>query len=129
MRPNDIKLTKERADSMGVYLNNLAKIVHADADAHGLWDDFRSNMTAFDELPDAVRMRAVRYYATSVASGEMCELRAASDDPAHFAEEAADVIIAMLSTCVELKIDIGSEVAMKMLVNHSRPWRHIEEEK
>lgn len=108
-------------------INTLAQMIHEDADAHGLWDDFRREMGAFADLPDDIRLRAVRYYATHVVAGEVSELRSASEDKQHYAEEAADVVISMLSTCVELGIDIGAAVASKMEVNRMRPHKHGKE--
>lgn len=113
--------------SFGDSLCRLAMFVHADADAHGLWDDFREGMKQYEDLPDDIRQRAIRYCATSVVDEEVQELRAASEDMAHYAEEAADVIISMLSTCVELRINIGAAVVGKILFNHVRPWKHEEE--
>ena len=78
MRPQTI--TDEVAGLLGTRVGQLAALAHKDADAHGLWDDFRKEMTAFTDLPDDIRLRAVRYYATSVVAGEVAELRAASED-------------------------------------------------
>lgn len=108
-------------------INRLAKAIHEDADRHGLWDDFREAMRRFEDRGDSERLSALRYYATGVVSGEVSEMRSAHEDKAHYAEEMADVLIALLSTAEELCIDIGGEVVRKMEVNKGRPWKHGKE--
>ena len=54
-------------------------------------------------------------------------MRSAHEDKAHYAEEMADVFIALLSTAEELRIDLGSEVVRKMEINKARPWKHGKE--
>lgn len=44
-----------------------------------------------------------------------------------YAEEMADVLIALLSTAEELRIDLGGEVVRKMEINKRRPWKHGKE--
>ena len=108
-------------------INKLAKAIHEDADQHELWDDFRNAMKKHADRPNYFRESITRYYATSVVAGEVSELRNAHENKKHYAEEAADVVIAMLSTCVELGIDIGAEIVSKMETNHKRPHRHGKE--
>lgn len=108
-------------------INKLARTIHKDANEHGLWDDFRREMKKYEDKPDYFRESITRYYATGVVAGEVSELRNAHEDKKHYAEEAADVIIAMLSTCVEMGIDIGAEIVSKMEVNHKRPHKHGKE--
>ena len=108
-------------------INRLAKAIHEDADRHGLWDDFREAMRRFEDREDSTRLSALRYYATGVVSGEVSEMRSAHEDKAHYAEEMADVLIALLSTAEELRIDLGGEVVRKMAINKGRPWKHGKE--
>ena len=109
-------------------INELARMIHEDADRHGLWDDFREAMRRFEDREDSTRLSALRYYATGVVSGEVSEMRSAHEDKAHYAEEMADVLIALLSTAEELRIDLGGEVVRKMEINKARPWKHGKEE-
>lgn len=108
-------------------INRLARMIHEDADRHGLWDDFREAMRRFEDREDSTRLSALRYYATGVVSGEVSEMRSAHEDKAHYAEEMADVLIALLSTAEELRIDLGGEVVRKMEINKARPWKHGKE--
>ena len=108
-------------------INRLAGMIHEDADRHGLWDDFREAMRRFEDREDSTRLSALRYYATGVVSGEVSEMRSAHEDKAHYAEEMADVLIALLSTAEELRIDLGGEVVRKMGINKGRPWKHGKE--
>ena len=110
-------------------INRLAGMIHEDADRHGLWDDFREAMRRFEDREDSSRLSALRYYATGVVSGEVSEMRSAHEDKANYAEEMADVFIALLSTAEELCIDLGGEVVRKMEINRARPWKHGKEEK
>ena len=108
-------------------INRLAGVIHEDADRHGLWDDFREAMRRFEDREDSARLSALRYYATGVVSGEVSEMRSAHEDKAHYAEEMADVLIALLSTAEELRIELGGEGVRKMEINRSRPWKHGKE--
>lgn len=108
-------------------INRLARMIHKDADEHGLWDDFREAMQRFEDQEDSARLSALRYYATGVVAGEVSEMRSACEDKAHYAEEMADVFIALLSTAEELGINLGSEVVRKMEINRERPWKHGKE--
>lgn len=109
-------------------INRLARMIHKDADEHGLWDDFREAMQRFENREDSARLSALRYYATGVVAGEVSEMRSACEDKAHYAEEMADVFIALLSTAEELGVNLGSEVVRKMEVNKGRPWKHGKED-
>lgn len=108
-------------------INKLSRLIHSDADEHGLWDDFREAMQRFEDREDSARLSALRYYATGVVAGEVSEMRSAHEDKAHYAEEMADVLIALLSTAEELRIDLGGEVVRKMEINKARPWKHGKE--
>ena len=116
-----------RLNDPAYQINRLARMIHEDADRHGLWDDFREAMRRFEDREDSARLSALRYYATGVVSGEVSEMRSAHEDKTHYAEEMADVFIALLSTAEELRIDLGGEVVRKMEINKGRPWKHKEE--
>lgn len=117
----------QRRTDVAFQLNQLAREIHEDADRHGLWDDFRKAMQEKPLAPGLYRRQMMRYYATSVVAGELTEMRAASEHGRQYAEEAADVLIAHLSLCAELGIDIGAQVVKKMAVNRNRPHKHGKE--
>lgn len=87
-------------------LNSLRDLVHGDAVDHGLW----GRESAYDS---ALRI-----------ADEVDELRDATNDPLHYAEELADVIIMALSVAGHLGIDVDAEVRRKIEINQKRPWRH-----
>ena len=131
MRNNQCKTLDDliyKMNDPAYQINRLARMIHKDADEHGLWDDFREAMQRFENREDAARLSALRYYATGVVAGEVSEMRSACEDKAHYAEEMADVFIALLSTAEELRIDLGNEVVRKMEVNRERPWKHGKED-
>lgn len=117
----------DRLSDPAYQINRLAGMIHEDADRHGLWDDFRESMQCFEGWEDSARLSALRYYATGVVAGYVSEMRSAHEDKAHYAEEMADVLIALLSTAEELRIDLGGEVVRKMEINKARPWKHGKE--
>lgn len=131
MRNNQRKTRGSLIDQLNdpaYQINRLARMIHKDADEHGLWDDFRDAMRRFENREDSARLSALRYYATGVVAGEVSEMRSACEDKAHYAEEMADVFIALLSTAEELGINLGSEVVRKMEINRERPWKHGKED-
>lgn len=89
-----------------VNLNILRDLVHADAMAHGLWE----NESAYE-------------CAERIAD-EVDELTDSTCNPHHYAEELADVIIMSLSAAGHLGIDIDTEVRRKIKINQKRPWKH-----
>ena len=113
----------DRTNDPAYQINRIAKAIHEDADAHGLWDDFREAMKLHEEK-GLEKNSLMRYYATTVVAGEVSEMRCAHPSKALYAEEMADVFIALLSTAVELEINIGKEVVAKMKINKERPWKH-----
>lgn len=117
-----------RLNDPAFQINRLAGDIHRDADEHGLWDDFREAMQRFENREDSARLSALRYYATGVVAGEVSEMRSACEDKAHYAEEMADVFIALLSTAEELGVNLGVEVVRKMEINRERPWKHGKED-
>ena len=117
-------------------LNELRDEIYSDAVKHGLWDethiwkliatneDFRKSGIA-DIITyansDETRKNAI---ATLFVSMEIRELIFATEDPDHFTEELADVIITALSAAGYLGIDIDKAVREKMGINRGREWRH-----
>ena len=97
-------------------LTTLKTLVFADAMAHGLWDGAAKASEFEKRCAAAVRIQ-----------DEVQELMDAANDPAHYAEELADVVIMALSTAGLLGIDIEIEVDRKMLINRCRPYQHREE--
>lgn len=131
MRSNRCRTLDDLIDKLNdpaYQINRLARMIHSDADEHGLWDDFREAMQRFENQADCARLSALRYYATGVVAGEVSEMRSAHEDKAHYAEEMADVFIALLSTAEELGINLGGEVVRKMEINRERPWKHGKED-
>ena len=47
-----------------------------------------------------------------------------SADPAHFAEELADVVIMTMSAAGHLGIDLAAKIRSKMEINEHRPYGH-----
>ncbi len=117
-------------------LNELRDEIYSDAVKHGLWDethiwkliatneDFRKSGIA-DIITyansDETRKNAI---ATLFVSMEIRELIFATEDPDHFTEELADVIITALSAAGYLGIDIDKAVREKMGINRECEWRH-----
>lgn len=117
-------------------LNELRDEIYDDAVKHGLWDethiwkliatneDFRKSGIA-DIITyansDETRKNAI---ATLFVSMEIRELIFATEDPDHFTEELADVIITALSAAGYLGIDIDKAVREKMGINRECEWRH-----
>lgn len=121
------KILKETNDP-AFQINRLAKKIHDDADAHELWDDFRAEMKKRLSMHSEADQAALkRYYGTSYVAAEVSEMRIAYAKKRHYGEEAADVLISLLSLCVEMDIDIGKEVVRKMDINSKRPKKHGKE--
>lgn len=121
------KIIKQTNDP-AFQINRLAKAIHDDAEDHALWDDFREEMKKKCRgVSEQDREALSRFYSTAFISGELSEMRMAYADRYHYGEEAADVFISLLSTCVEAGIDIGAEVVRKMKINKRRPKRHGKE--
>ena len=96
----------------------IAKNVYEDAQAHGLW-----NGKAYD-LKDRRGMAYVRRCHVIPIREEVAEAYEAAVDPAHFAEELADVVIMTLSAAGHLGIDLAAEIRRKMEINEGRPYQH-----
>ena len=94
-------------------LNEMRDLIYADAVKHGLWDG--SEKASDFEMRCAAAVRI---------EDEVQEAMDAANDPDHYAEELADVMITCLSTAGLLGIDIHGEVQRKMLINSCRPYQH-----
>lgn len=99
-------------------LNDMRDMVYYDARLHGLWGNTEKASDFEKRVAGAVRIE-----------DEVQEMMDAANDPAHYAEELADVVITCLSTAGLLGIDIGTEVSQKMLFNRCRPYQHKGETK
>lgn len=131
-------------------LNEIAKVVHENAVAHGWWDEERSFPEVIalvhSELSEALEEyrngRPLLYFPCN--AGGVCErdrgeegltcgsvvpdgnggCKAKSDKPEGVAIELADAIIRILDYCGEAGIDIEEAIAIKHEYNKTRPYRH-----
>ena len=105
-----------------VTLNTLRDEVYEDAVAHGLWDDYDTDLSVYllDDCQDLI-------------VDEIDELDNAIADWANghgmerYIEELADVIIMCMSVAGKLGIDIDAAVRRKITDNKTRPWKHGKE--
>ena len=105
-----------------VTLNTLRDEVYEDAVAHGLWDDYDTDLSVYllDDCQDLI-------------VDEIDELDNAIADWANghgmerYIEELADVIIMCMSVAGKLGIDIDAAVRRKITYNKTRPWKHGKE--
>ena len=95
----------------------IAKNTYEDARAHGLYDD--DTLSLENHSVEYVRKRL-----TLLIREEVCEMWDVFKDPAHFAEEMADVVIMCMSAAGHLGIDLAQEVQRKMEINERRPYGH-----
>lgn len=99
------------------HLNILRDEIYNDAEAHGLWKTVEnSRVTPLRPF--------MRHMAAKRIADEVQEAVNAAQDPDHFAEELADVIITALSAAGLMYIDIEKAVRDKMAVNKERPFEH-----
>ena len=102
-----------------VTLNALRDEVYEDAVAHGLWNDYDTDLSVY--LLDDCQGLIV---------DEIDELDNAIEDWVNghgmerYTEELADVIIMCMSVAGKLGIDIDAAVKRKMGINKTRPWKH-----
>ena len=101
-------------------LNTLCTQVYMDAEAHGLWNNTKA--LAAHIVP---REDALRHMAAERILAEVQEAMDAANDPDHYAEELADVIITALSAAGLVGIEIGTAVSQKILFNRCRPYQHL----
>lgn len=98
-------------------LRHIVQAAYADAQAHGLYDDDTLSLETHS-------VEYVRKRLTLLIREEVCEMWDAFKDPAHFAEEMADVVIMCMSAAGHLGIDLAQEVQRKMKINERRPYGH-----
>lgn len=98
-------------------LRTICRCAYSDAKAHGLYDDDTLSLESHS-------VEYVRKRLTLLIREEVCELWDAFKDPAHFAEELADVVIMCMSAAGHLGIDLAAEVKRKMEINQGRPYGH-----
>jgi NTP pyrophosphatase (non-canonical NTP hydrolase) len=102
-----------------VTLNTLRDEIYEDAVAHGLWNDYDTDLSVYllDDCQDLI-------------VDEIDELDNAIEDWANghgmerYTEELADVIIMCMSVAGKLGIDIDAAVRRKIAYNKTRPWKH-----
>lgn len=98
-------------------LGFIAKEAYNDAKEHGLYDD--ENLSLEKRSGTFVRKRL-----TLLIREEVCEMWDAAQDPVHYAEELADVVIMCMSAAGHMGIDLAAEIKRKMDVNRKRPYGH-----
>ena len=113
-------------------LNTLRDAIYEDAVAHGLWESTDYTVkecidAAIQEGEPADQEEMMRGWSMEAIRREVNELEYASADAEAYAEELADVIIAILSVAGKLGIDIDAAVRRKMEINKARPWKHGKE--
>lgn len=109
--------TKVSVDASFDELRHIVQAAYADAQAHGLYDDDTLSLETHS-------VEYVRKRLTLLIREEVCEMWDAFKDPAHFAEEMADVVIMCMSAAGHLGIDLAQEVQRKMEINKGRPYGH-----
>lgn len=124
----------------GKTINEVAKAVHANAQAHGWWDSGERNFgelialchselsEAFEEYRNGHEPTET-YYTTPVAiSGRIvdgkkiptCQMSKMEGIPS----ELADVVIRVMDMCEHYGIDLEAAIAEKHTYNVTRPYRH-----
>ena len=80
------------------------------------------NLTIPENWEDPYKIPAVLMLIVSEVSEALEAFR--KDDKENFREELADVAIRLLDLCTGLKIDIDSEIQLKLEKNRAREYRH-----
>lgn len=118
-------------------LNDLAADIHANAVAHGWWDEARSfgDIVALchSELSEALEAYRDGEELVHGCCGH-CTFEASCDHPAPAGEtgckpegvavEMIDCIIRILDWCGKMGVDVDGVLAMKHAYNKGRPYRH-----
>lgn len=119
-------------------LNNLARLMHANATTHGWWDDERGfpetialihseASEALEEYRDGYAVDDVRYECKSGGTPSKCEIECAAcshGKPCGIPSELADIMIRVLDFCGHANIDIEAAIMEKHAYNIGRPYRH-----
>lgn len=92
-----------------MHIIDLVRIAHANAEAHGFWDEERELGTLLMLIVSEL--------------GEALEAHR-KGDMKNFAEELADVAIRLGDLCGGLDIDLEWEIIQKMEYNQTRPRLH-----
>jgi len=115
-------------------LNELRDTIHANALAHGFYDDENVNipeklMLIVSELGEAMEAYRNNYYSDwegynslidrDIENGAFERLIKNSIE-----DELADTVIRVLDLCGYMKIDIDQHISLKMKYNESRPYKH-----
>lgn len=87
-------------------IKEIAQEIYQDAKAHGLYDD--ANLCAERRSVPYVRRRLVL-----LIKEEVCEAYEAYQDPVHYAEELADIMIMCMSAAEHMGINIAQQVQRK----------------
>ena len=98
-------------------LHEIANAAYQDAKTHGLYDDV-------DLCLGKRSVPFVRQRLCLLIREEVCEAYEAYQDPKHYAEELADIMIMCMSAAEHLGIDIANQVERKMEINRKRPFMH-----
>mgnify|MGYP001025213141 FL=1 len=118
-------------------LNDLAADIHANAVAHGWWDEARSfgDIVALchSELSEALEAYRDGEELVHGCCGH-CTFDGSCDHPAPAGEtgckpegvavEMIDCIIRILDWCGKMGVDVDGVLAMKHAYNKGRPYRH-----
>jgi len=105
MNSEDVKLLEESQD----VIYDLSELCHKISVQHGFWqsDNFAEKiMLVVTELSEAVESHRCNGFTK------------------HLAEELADTVIRILDLCFFYGIDLGGEIANKVIVNEGRPQKH-----
>ena len=117
-------------------INEIAAEIHANAEAHGWWDDDRKlpELIALchSELSEALEEdragRPLTYYDIELENGEMQRVVGIDDSGTCKMEGAAteliDCVIRILDMLAHYKVDVTRVLLAKMRYNRNRPYKH-----
>jgi len=128
-------------------LNELSEKIHANAVAHGFYDDKKVNipeklMLIVSELGEAMEAYRNEKHSNIMMFNARRNYKENSSDVARaydqdiwdsdfeetikdgMEDELADTIIRLLDLCGHMKINIDTHLQLKMEYNESRPYKH-----
>lgn len=130
-------VTLLKGEGRNAGLNDLAADIHANAVAHGWWDEARSfgDIVALchSELSEALEAYRDGEGLVHGCCGycdfqESCDHQATAGEtgckPEGVAVEMIDCIIRILDWCGKMGVDVDGVLAMKHAYNKGRPYRH-----